>query len=237
MATLDFSNGFLVAGTILEDGYIQLTQIATPAAPVSGQTRLYSKADGKIYRIPFGGSEVEVGGGGAATGYKTKFIPASQITPRSDTGATPGVYESSTYKVHFETLDFDPDIAQYGQFSFIMDEDWDRSTVKVKFLWMADTGAGNVIWSIQGQALSNDDAIDAAWGTAVSVTDALTALLDNELTDATGAVTIGGTPALADTICFQVYRDATNGSDTFTGPARLLGVLIQYNATLSPSAW
>jgi hypothetical protein len=228
------SNGVNVDQSLLKNGYLQLTQIATPSAPASGKTIYYAKSDGKLYKIVNGGGETEVGASG---GYKTFYMPCSQITPRSDSGATPGTYETPTYKVHFETLDFDPYVIQYAQFNLIMPEDWDLGTVKVKFQWMADTGTGNVIWAIQSQALTDSDPVDATWGTAVTVTDALTTLLDIQLTSATGAMTIAATPALGDDICFQIYRNTTDGSDTFTGNARLIGVFVQYNATVTPSAW
>jgi hypothetical protein len=232
---IENSNGVSVDQSLMKDGYLQLTQIATPTAPASGKTIYYTKSDGKLYKIVNGGSETEVGASG---GYKTLYVPASQITPRSDSGATPNYYESPTYKIHFETLDFDPDVAQYSQFNVIMPEDWDRGTVKVKFSWMADTGTGNVVWCIQSQALTDSDAIDATYGTAVTVTDNLTTLLDIQLSDATEAMTVAATPALDDMICFQVYRDKPNqASDTFTGNARLISVFIQYNATLTPTAW
>jgi hypothetical protein len=183
------------------------------------------------------GATGPTGTSGGGSGYKTIYIPASQMTPRSDSGATPGSYESSTYKVHFETLDFDPDVAQYAQFNLIMPEDWDLGTIKAKFLWTADTGSGVVYWALQAQSLSDDEAIDAAWGTVQVINDTLLSLLDNHLSPATPAITVSPTPVSGDNICFQVYRDATNGSDNFSGNARLISVFIQYNATLTPTAW
>ncbi len=47
--------------------------------------------------------------------------------------------------------------AQYVQFKFMMPDEWDRTTLKAKFFWMADSSTGDVIWGIAGGPLSNDD--------------------------------------------------------------------------------
>jgi hypothetical protein len=86
-------------------------------------------------------------------------------------------------------------------------------------------------------ACSDDDAMDTSWGTAVTVTDALLATNDCHVAT-TGAITIGGSPAIADLIYFQVYRDAINGSDTLAVDARLLGVKLQYaESSTEAAAW
>ena len=78
----------------------------------------------------------------------------------------------------------------------------------------------------------------AALGTAVTVTDTFIATGDLHVSSATGSMTIAGTPVVEDLIYFQVYRDADNGSDTYTQDARLLGIAIQYKEnTTAPSQW
>ena len=51
-----------------------------------------------------------------------------------------------------------------------------------------------------------------------------------------GAITIAGTPADDDLTFFQVYRDAADGSDTFTGDARLLGIKLLYTTDAANDA-
>jgi len=41
-------------------------------------------------------------------------------------------------------------------------------------------------------------------------------------------MTIAGSPADDDQTFFQLYRDAADGSDTFTGEARVLGIKLFY---------
>ncbi len=54
-------------GSVSSASSLILAQIATPSAPSSGNTAIYSKSDGKLYRLPAGGSESEIGSGGGHT--------------------------------------------------------------------------------------------------------------------------------------------------------------------------
>jgi hypothetical protein len=87
-----------------------------------------------------------------------------------------------------------------------------------------------VIWGIQGVVVSDNDTIDIAYGTAVTVTDTFhNAAEDLAVTAATSAMTLAGTPADDDLAYFQVYRDAAAGGDTTNSTdARLLGVKILF---------
>jgi hypothetical protein len=52
----------------------------------------------------------------------------------------------------------------------------------------------------------------------------------------TAAITIGGTPAEADWVVFQVYRNAASGSDTLAVDARLHGVALIYTTDTANDA-
>ena len=112
------------------------------------------------------------------------------------------------------------------------------STIKAKFYWKPSDGSdtNSVIWGIQANALTHDEAIDDAFGTAVTVTQACTGT-DNDLhiTNATGDVTIAGSPGEGKLVIFQVYRDANAGGDNYDNDAHLLGVNIQYREVGTPS--
>jgi hypothetical protein len=170
------------------------------------------------------------GGGTSSVGKHSIWIPASAMMSRTTNGAAIGSVESSTNKVMSRTLDFDKDTDEFAQFTVRMPKSWDESTVTAWFLWSsAVSGTTSVVWGLQGVALSNDDALDAAFGTAQTVTDAQTAAGDLMQSDETSAITIAGTPAELDYVVFQVYRDANNGSDDLDDDARLHGVLVVYN--------
>jgi hypothetical protein len=158
-------------------------------------------------------------------------ILASAMTPRTTSGPSTGTSESSTNHIMRSTLDFDQTTNEYAQFLFPMPKSWNEGTVTAQFLWESPGGTGNVVWGIQAVAISDDDVIDAAFGTAQTVIDAVTAITDLMQSAFTAAMTVAGTPADNDLVCFQVYRDAGNGSDTLAADAKLIG--IRLNITLS----
>lgn len=165
-------------------------------------------------------------------GKQTVWIPAGAMISRTTNGAASGTVETTTNKVMLKTLDFDASTDEFAQFTIQMPKGWNESTVTAVFVWSA-TNTGNVVWGIQGVALSDDDALDAAFGTAQTVTDGVTATGDLMRSAETSAVTIGGTPAESDVVVFQVYRDADSGSDTLAVDARLHGVALFYTTNSS----
>ncbi len=170
-------------------------------------------------------------GGGSTINQGTHTIPimAAAMTARTTNGAAAGITESSSNKVMLRTLDFDGATAEYAQIMIPMPKSWDEGTVTVQFIWAAPGGTGNVIWGCQAVAISDDDVIDSAFGSAVTVTDGVTATTDVMESAFTSAITIGGSPAAEDLVCFQFYRDAANGSDTLNAiDAKLIGVRIKY---------
>jgi len=175
------------------------------------------------------------------TRYKTIYIPASAFTSTATSGATFGTYEYVTNDINADFYTFGGATEQFVETQFPMPEDWNLGTIKAKAHWSSATGstAGDTCeWEIQGGALSNDDAIDAALGTSQVISDVL--LADNgadmQLSGATPAITIGGTPALADMVHFKVSRNV-GGTDNMTENAWLFGVWVQYLANVSVVAW
>ncbi len=66
-----------------------------------------------------------------------------------------------------------------------------------------------VIWGISGVSYANDNPMDVAFGTAVTVTDnILSAAKDILVTAETADVTIAGSPAAGEICYFEVFRDA-----------------------------
>lgn len=157
------------------------------------------------------------------------YVPAVGMYGATTNGAASGQIESSTNKINTKVLDFDGTTEEYAWFALPSPDYWDLSTITVKFHWTAASGTGDVIWGAAAVALSNDDAIDTALGTAVTVTDTLITANDVHTTSATSAITVGGTPAKGDYLFVRIYRDADAGGDTLNGvDARLLGVTIKF---------
>lgn len=190
--------------------------------------------------IPQGVTDLTIDGAIITGNYRTKYIDASEMITRTTSGAASGSEESTTNKQMNSFFDFDAASDEFVQYIFNMPDEYDGGTYKCKFYWKDATtpGTGDVVWGIQSVAISNDGAIDTAFGTAQTVTDTYLASGDVHISDATAAVTTAGTPALADLTYFQIYRDADNGSDTYTQDARLVGIAIQYKeTTTAPVIW
>lgn len=157
-------------------------------------------------------------------GLQDLYIPAVAMWPRTTSGcAALAKTEMTTSLVNIQSLDFDQTTQEHAQFTISLPRNWNNGTVTAKFYWTAASGSGTVTWGIQGGAYSNDDALTTALGTAQTVTDTLIAANDLHISDATSAITLAGTPADADFLAFQIYRDI---SDTLSADAKLLGVVI-----------
>jgi len=174
--------------------------------------------------------------------YDTIYIDAAAMIPCTTNGALQGTHEYGTNDIDLDYFAFDAGATEERvQFKLKMPEGWDRSTIKAKFDWSSDTGsttADTVEWGIKAGALSDSDSIDAALGTPQVISDAL--LADNgadlQISAATPAITVGGTPALGDLIVFEIYRN-TDGTDDMAEDAWLFGVTVQFNKTGQISAW
>ena len=175
--------------------------------------------------------------------YRTIWIDAGAMVPCTTNGAEAGTNEYATNDIEWDYFAFDGGATEERvQFKLSMPGEWNGGTVKVKFYWSSATGSttgDTVQWGIKAGALDDSDVIDTALGTAQTVSDALTADngTDLQISSATAALTIAGTPGVDEIITFEIYRD-TDGTDDMTEDAWLLGVKIQYqeNAT-EPSAW
>jgi hypothetical protein len=152
------------------------------------------------------------------------YIPASAMTARTTNGAAVGSTETTTNKIMLATLDFDASTQEYAQFQIAMPKSWNEGTITFAPIWTAASGAGTVIWGLQAIALSNDDALDTAFGTAATSTDTLLAALDQHTGPTSAAITIGGSPAAEDLVVYQVYRNA----GTLAVDAKLLGVRLYF---------
>jgi hypothetical protein len=175
------------------------------------------------------------------THYETIYVPAASTTPLATNGAVGGTYEYATNDINIDYMTFDGATEQYVGFLTPFPEGWDRSTIKAKFAWSSATGSTSgdtVEWEILCGALSDSDAIDAALGTAQVISDAL--LADNggdlQISPATPALTVGGTPALGDMIYCKTSRNV-GGTDNMTENAWLFGVWIQLKVNNAVAAW
>jgi hypothetical protein len=162
-------------------------------------------------------------------GPQTIPVLAAAMIPNLTNGPAPGLTESGTNKVMLATLDFDATTAESAQIAIPMPRSWNEGTVRLQFVWTAGA-SGSTVWGCQALALSDDDAVDAAFGTSQLVTDAVTGVGDIMESALTAPITIAGTPAPDDLVVLRLYRDATHAADTLAADARLVAVRIHYTA-------
>jgi hypothetical protein len=156
------------------------------------------------------------------------YVPAGSMASQTTTGAESVKNEAATNKQTYYTLDFDQSTIEYAQFQVVMPATYAGGTITFAVYWTAASGSGDAIFTLEALARANDDAIDASWGTGVSVTDTLTATGDLDISPTSSAVTIGGSPAASIPVFFRVSRKASDGSDTLTADAKLIGLKIFY---------
>ena len=146
--------------------------------------------------------------------------------------ADPQQIEYGTNDIDLWVADFDGTTDEFMQWIVVMPSDYDAGTVTAVFHWLADSASGdNVIWALQGRAYGDGEAIDQAWGTAQAVTDTNTGQNQENITAATAAITLRGTPAANEHAQFRAYRDADNVSDDLAADARLIAIRITFTRT------
>ena len=185
--------------------------------------------------------QAEDGGGTVAAvkiaGKETIWIPSSAMYGSETNGADAQQVETTATRPDLKVLDFDAGTAEYAQFAIAMPKSWNLGTVTYQVFWSpSTTNTGNCIFGLQGVSCGDSDTIDVAFGTGVEVTDAgIGTVEDQQITSESGAVTITNA-ADGEQTYFQLYRDAADGSDTFTGDARVLGIRLFFTTDLANDA-
>jgi len=176
----------------------------------------------------------------AVTGKQTIWVPATAMYATTTNGcADIDQTELTAGQPELKTLDFDPSSDENAQFTIAFPKAWDPSQlIMYQVFWTANsTNTGDCIWNLKGVGIADNDAIDTAFGTAVAITDAHSGTAnDLNVTAQSGSVTIAGSPAADEDVFFNISRDANDGSDTFTGDAKLLGIKIFFATNLPNDA-
>jgi len=213
--------------------------ISTTGAVRTGDINLGHASDTTIARASAGEVTIE-GVAVKKVGTENMWVPAQAMTPRDNAGcgALTTTAAATNGRADITHLPFDASTQEHAQFSVAMPKSWNEGTIKAQFYWTttgSDTDA--VIWGISGVSYANDNPMDVAFGTAVTVTDnILSAAKDILVTAETADVTIAGSPAAGEICYFEVFRDADNGSDTVGEDCLLIGVKIIYTTDTSTDA-
>ncbi len=189
----------------------------------------YIAADDELRLLTLPPQNIDLDATAIKQGRHTIWVPAGAMVARTTNGAASGTVETTTNKVMLKTLDFDASTIEYAQFAIRMPKGWNEGTVSAVFVWShaATTTNFKVSWGLQAVAISDDDALDAAFGTAQYANDTGGTTNDAYASPETSAITIAGTPAAEDLVIFQVLRKADDGTnDTLAIDARLHGVTL-----------
>ena len=171
-------------------------------------------------------------------GKETIWVPAAAMYAATTNGADAEQVETTATRPDMKVFDFDAGTKQYTQFTIAMPKSWNEGTVTYQVYWSpSTTNTGDCIYGLEAVACGDSDTIDVAYGTAAEVTDAgIGTVEDQQITAESGALTVAGSPAAGEQTYFQLYRDAADGSDTFTGESRVLGVKIFYTTDAANDA-
>lgn len=193
----------------------------TPADQTTYEVMARKTSDGTLHRMAL----AEFG-----IGKHTIWLPASAMLARTTGGAASGTLELATNKVMLRTLDFDATLVEYAQVSVQMPKGWNEGTLSAIFVWShaAAVSNFNVVWAIRGVAVSDDDALDASFGSTAQITDTGGTASDLYRSPETGPLTLAGTPSETDVAILEIFRLATDAADTLAIDARLHGVALFY---------
>ena len=209
------------------------TGVTGPVISATGETNVGINVNPK-------GSGVFNSGGSAVkiAGKETMWVPASAMYGPTTNPADAAQVETTATRPDLKVFDFDASTKQYTQFTVAMPKSWNEGTVTYQVYWSpSTTNTGNCIFGLQGVACADGDTIDVAYGTAVNVTDAgIGTVEDQQISSESGAVTVAGTPAAGEQSYFQFFRDAADGSDTFTGESRVLGIKLFFTTDAANDA-
>jgi hypothetical protein len=134
----------------------------------------------------------------------------------------------ATNKNYVAGMGFVTGAQRYAEAGLVLPDDYGGGTITAKFQWLADNASTNsVVWALAGVAYGDNTALDAAFGTAQEVTDANTGQRKQNISDATGAITIAGTPVAGKFCQLRAYRKGS-GADTLAASAVLQSVTITY---------
>ena len=217
--------------------------LSTNEGSASGTIEITDAANGDITISPNGTGVAKAVDAADATGAikiagkETMWVPASAMYGATTNGADAQQVETTATRPDMKVLDFDASTAEYAQFSVAFPKSWNAGTVTYQVYWTpGSTNTGNCIFGLQGVSCGDSDTIDVAYGTGVEVTDAgIGTVEDQQITSESGAVTISNAGDGEQTY-FQLYRDAADGSDTFSADARVLGLRLFFTTDLANDA-
>ena len=171
-------------------------------------------------------------------GKESIWIPSAAMYPSTTNPCSDLTQvETTALRPDMKVLDFAAAADDFAQFSIAFPKSWNEGTITFQPFWtVTGTNTGTVAWGLSGIAVSNDDSINTAFGTAAVTTALAFSGTSNDLMVSveSGAVTIAGSPAANDVCFFQVNRDVS--ADNQSGAARLLGIKVFFTTDAANDA-
>lgn len=249
----DLAAGDIVAGQIVMVAYEATAdnfQLLSPVAvapgdltdPLTTRGDLIVRGASATTRLAVGAADTGLVSDGTDPGWtgirkqglETIWIPATAMRATASNGCgSLTTTETTAGRPDIVGLPFDASSDEHAQFSVAMPKSWNEGTVTAQFYWTHNGGQtgglDGVAFAIQGVAVSDDDTLDVAYGTAIAMSakDGATAE-DLYASAVTSAVTIAGTPAAGDLCYFRVLRDVSDAGDDLDVDAILIGVKLYF---------
>lgn len=219
--------GALAAGVTLDE-------IAAPSTPATGKVVVYPKTDGKLYLKDDAGTETDLtaSGGGGGGGPAEVVLDSGEFYGLVTNGASPSFRELATNDVALPTLNFDDVTQEYAECRWFVPSNWDGNDIPVELEWTtaADptgTGDDGVRWEVSVLILANDDEIDAAFSTAVAVSDTATATTGADRLYRSASFNLAAADLTADRRCIiRLSRVPSHGDDDMTGDAEFIAMIL-----------
>lgn len=195
----------------------QAAQDAAGQAQGAAEAALAGKADADLGNVPsaaFAAAAQAAGVGGSNGGGSVLLRPA---------GASGALvtYVAQSNGVVLEAGMFDAAVNRCMQAWFR----WPggpSAAITCELSWLAAASAGGVTWGAAAVAMGDGDATNAALGASVFWTDTTAAPGVFQITQASGAITVGGNPAAGDWVVVQIWREVAAGEDTLADSALLV---------------
>jgi len=226
------------AATLTTSGAHDLV-LDTNSGTNSGTITITDGAAGAINIAPNGSGVAQVGGSAIkVAGLETMWVPAAAMYGTTTAGADAQQVETTAGRPDMKVFDFDAGTDEYTQFSVAFPKSWNEGTITYQVFWTpSSTNTGNCLFQLAGVAVGDGDTIDVAYGTAVQITDAgIGTVEDQQVSPVSSAMTIAGSPAVDQQTYLQLRRRASDGGDTFTGDARVLGMKIFFTTDAANDA-
>jgi len=209
------------------------TGVTGPVISATGETNVGININPKGTGVfNSGGSAVKI------AGLETMWVPATAMYGSTTNPADAQQIETTATRPDLKVLDFDAGTNEFAQFSVAFPKSWNEGTVTYQVYWSpSNTNTGNCLFRLQGVAIGDGDTIDVVYGTGQTITDAgIGTVEDQQISGVSSAITIAGSPAAGEQTYFQLLRLASDGSDTFTGDARVLGIRLFFTTDAANDA-